>query len=80
MNFCTIYIYIYIYIYTLDYPSTGEVRLYYDYNYPSYYRGRVEVYVPEEWGTVANDGSWTLADGEVICRELGFEISSKIYK
>ena len=61
----------------IDGPSTGEVRLYYSYYYPFYHRGRVEVYLGEEWGIVANDGSWTIEDGEVVCRELGFEISSE---
>ena len=35
------------------------------------------MYLGEEWGTVANDGSWTLEDGEVVCRQLGFEIPSE---
>ena len=26
---------------------------------------------------MANDGSWTLEDGEVICRQLGYDIPSK---
>ena len=64
----------------LDGPSSGEVRLYYSYYPPylNYYYGLVEVYLSEEWGTVANDGSWTLGDGEVICRQLGYEIPSKL--
>ena len=53
------------------------MRLYYRYYRPSYYYGLVEVYLGEEWGTVANDGSWTIEDGEVVCRELGFEVSSE---
>ena len=60
----------------LDNPSTGEVRLYSHVNSPSSYFGLVEVYLSEEWGTVADD-SWTIEDGEVVCRELGFEIYSK---
>ena len=59
----------------IDGPSSGEVRLYYSYYCPIYYYGLVEVYLSEEWGTVANDGSWTLEDGEVICRQLGYEIA-----
>ena len=27
---------------------------------------------------MANDGSWTLEDGEVICHQLGYEIPSKL--
>ena len=63
---------------TIDFPGIGEVRLYYsDYKHHHYYyRGRIEVYISEEWGTVADDGSWSLADGEVVCRELGFEVPS----
>ena len=42
-----------------------------------FYYGLVEVYLGEKWGTVANDDSWTIEDGEVVCRELGYEIPSK---
>ena len=56
------------------------MRLYNNYYNPSYYRGLVEVYISEVWGTVANDGSWSREDGEVVCRELGFEIPSKLLK
>ena len=64
----------------LDGPSSGEVRLYYYYyqHYLNFYYGLVEVYLSEEWGTVAIDGSWTLEDGVVICRQLGYEIPSEV--
>ena len=61
----------------IDFPSEGEVRLYFNNNNPSYYSGLVEVYLSGEWGTVADDGSWTVEDGEVVCRQLGFEIPSE---
>ena len=55
------------------------MRLYNNYYYSNYYRGHVEVYLSEEWGSVSDD-SWTLEDGEVVCHQLGFDINSKLYK
>ena len=66
--------YIYYNIHILDGPSSGEVRLYHSYYFPyhNYKFGLVEVYLSEEWGTVANDGSWNYQDGQVVCHELGY--------
>ena len=64
----------------IDHPSIGEVRLYFNDYFPVSYNGRVDVYISEEWGNVADDGSWSLEDGGVVCRQPGIEIASKIHK
>lgn len=33
--------------------------------------GRVEILVGDQWGTIC-DVFWGLADGEVVCRDLGY--------
>ena len=56
---------------------SGEVRLYHVYSLPFYFRGRVEVFMLEEWGTVATASSWTIQNAAVVCSQLGFEIPCK---
>ena len=55
----------------IDGPDAGEVRLYYTYYWNVFYTGRLEVFLPDVWGTVS--GSWTKENAAVVCRQMGFE-------
>ena len=39
------------------------------------YEGNVQICIDDEWGWVC-DNSWDFYDAEVVCRQLGFSISS----
>ena len=53
--------------------TNGAIRLYRNgYTSPSYYYGIVRVYYNNEWGNVCDDYSYSSAEANVICHQLGY--------
>ena len=59
----------------IDVPENGEVRLYYHTSIPSFYQGRLLVYMSNVWGKVK--GSWTSTNARVVCRQMGYNLTRK---
>ena len=55
--------------------SDGEVRLV---GGEKETEGRVEVCFSKRWGTIGGDG-WTQTESNVICNDLGYEFTGKVF-
>lgn len=55
-------------------PKDGDVKLI----GPTDYQGTVSVYFDGEWGSICDD-SWNYRDADVVCRQLGFVSSYRIF-
>ena len=58
------------FIYPTDVPEEGEVKLFYESRVQDHYRGVLEIWLDDQWGTVS-DNNWTIADADTVCRQLG---------
>ena len=67
-NLCINVIFILI-VFISVFCQNGDLRLI-NVTEVSYQEGRVELCYSEEWGTVC-DGSWSDADADVVCTQLG---------
>ena len=52
--------------------AEGEIRLVNG----TYYEGRIEICLSDEWGTVC-DQMWDVTDASVVCRQLGLSTTGK---
>ncbi|KAJ8027461.1 Deleted in malignant brain tumors 1 protein [Holothuria leucospilota] len=52
--------------------SEGSLRLVNQKNRSDPARGRVEIYLKKKWGSICRN-DWSVGDGDVACRQLGYE-------
>ena len=55
--------------------TNGEIRLM---EGESEFEGRLEVCINSRWGTVGSNG-WTKIDEQVICNDLGYDLSGELH-